>query len=62
MTEWQEEYRIMIRDCINRESRMNEWEQSFIQDLDEKLSEGWMLTEKQTEKLDQIWERVTKNG
>lgn len=62
MTEWQEEYRIMIRDCIQRESRMNEWEQNFIQDLDEKISEGWMLTEKQTEKLDQIWERVTKNG
>lgn len=50
----------MISDCIARESKLSEWEISFLQSLDEQLGRGRALTEKQDEKLTAIWERVTE--
>ncbi len=47
----------MIQDCENRESKLTEWEVDFIADITEKVEYG--LTEKQIEKLESIWERVT---
>lgn len=49
----------MISDCIARESKLSEWEQDFLQSLDEQLGRGRALTEKQDETLTSIWERVT---
>lgn len=45
----------MIDDCFRRESKLSEWEQGFMQSLDEQE----FVTEKQIEKLDAIWERIT---
>lgn len=45
----------MIEDCIKRESKLSEWEQGFIQSI----SEQDFITDKQLEKLESIWDRVT---
>lgn len=50
-----EEQKQMIQDCLNRETKMNDWELNFINDImfnDE-------LSPKQAEKLEAIWEKVT---
>lgn len=53
-----EEHQDMIEDCIKRESRLTEWELEFIQSINETvLSKS--LTEKQIEKLEKVWERIT---
>jgi hypothetical protein len=59
---WQDEYLSMIDDCEKRESRLSDWEQTFIESLTEQLEKGRVLSIKQIERLDQIWERATKNG
>jgi hypothetical protein len=57
---WQEEYLDMIEDCEKRQSKLSEWEEGFIQSLREWIEAGKVPTPKQTEKLDNIWDRVTK--
>ena len=47
----------MIEDCINRQDKMNDWEQGFIQSLEEKGTAN--ITAMQLAKLEQIWERIT---
>jgi len=49
----------MIEDCQDREHKLSEWEVNFIASLDESLGKGKNLTEKQEEKLNTIWDRVT---
>lgn len=48
----------MIEDCMNRSERLTEWESNFI----ESISTREMLTDKQDEKLNTIWDRVTEEG
>ena len=50
---------VMIEDCMNRESKLSDWEASFIDSVDSQLRGGNSLTQKQQEKLEQIWERIT---
>lgn len=57
-----EDHHEMIEDCLDRESRMSDWEEEFIESLEEWLANGKTLTERQAEKLEDVWERVTKNG
>lgn len=52
----------MIEDCQSRESRLTEWEQSFIDSLLIFLSRGNALTLKQQETLTSIWEKATSEG
>lgn len=59
---WADEYLQMVEDCENRESRMSEWEQTFIASIRTQLESERALTLNQTECLDRVWERVTKNG
>jgi hypothetical protein len=49
----------MIEDCEKRESKLSDWERSFIDSISMQLSNGGALTEKQAETLDAIWERIT---
>lgn len=49
----------MVEDCEQRESKLTDWERSFIDSLSKQLADGRRLTEKQAEQLDEIWERVT---
>ena len=54
-----EEQAQMIEDCEKRESKLSDWERTFIESLSHQLAQGRLLTTKQAETLDEIWERVT---
>lgn len=49
----------MIEDCEARDSKLSEWEQQFIDSIGRQLSRTGGLSQKQTERLEQIWERIT---
>lgn len=55
------EHATMIKDCMNNESEMSQWECDFIQSLSEQIEdENFMqLSQGQMTKLDQIWNKVT---
>jgi len=59
---WAEDYLTMIEDCEQRESRLTEWEGTFIDSIKDQIERGRALSLKQTETLDRIWERVTAKG
>ena len=46
----------MIEDCENHSARLTDWESKFI---DAVSGQDFPLSQKQNEKLKQIWERVT---
>lgn len=50
------EVELMIEDCINRESKLNDWEVGFMDSIKNKSSN---LTQMQLAKLEEIWERIT---
>ena len=54
-----EEQRILINDCLNRISKLTDWESRFMSNLRIRLEANKPLTEKQDEILNEIWERVT---
>lgn len=54
-----EEHHQMVTDCMLRESKLTDWELTFIDSLSRQMEEGRMLSENQSEKLENIWERVT---
>lgn len=54
-----EEFRQMLDDCETRESRLTDWERSFIDSLADR---GFPPTEKQVDTLNAIWDRVTEKG
>lgn len=58
---WADEYLQMVEDCTNRESKLSEWEVGFIDSITHRIEDGKILTAKQIEKLDAIWERVTRD-
>jgi len=45
-----------------RESKLSDWDIDFINSLSKQLDNGRVFSQKQIEKLEQIWERATKNG
>lgn len=54
-----DEHQQMVSDCENRESKLTDWERTFIDSLSDQIANGRRLSEKQAERLDEIWERVT---
>ncbi len=54
-----DEHQQMVTDCVNRESKLTDWERTFIDSLADQMAKGRRLSEKQAERLDEIWERVT---
>jgi len=62
MATWVDEYMTMVNDCEKRESRLTEWEQEFIDSIRHWLEDERPLTPKQTETLERIWDKATKNG
>lgn len=57
-----EEHQTMIEDCEARESRLSDWERSFIDSIKRKLAEGRTLTKNEASKLDDVWEHATARG
>lgn len=57
---WQEEYQAMLADCRQRFGDLDSWEQGFVESLSKQFDKPLFVpTEKQVEKLEAIWERVT---
>ena len=54
-----EEQRILIKDCLNRISKLTDWESRFMANIRIRLEANIPLTEKQDELLNEIWEKVT---
>lgn len=54
-----DEHVAMVADCVQRESKLSDWERSFIDSLENQLANGRALSEKQVARLDEIWEKVT---
>ncbi len=55
----QEEHAQMVQDCENRESKLTDWERSFIDSIGRQLADDRGLSDAQATRLDEIWERVT---
>ncbi len=49
----------MIRDCVQRESKLSDWEKGFIQSIGEQHDRTGSLSAKQSEILERIWDKVT---
>lgn len=62
MSAWQAEYTTLLDDCEARESRLSDWERSFIDSIRQQIEGGRMLSAKQIDTLDTIWERATARG
>jgi hypothetical protein len=54
-----DEQQTMVQDCENRESKLTDWEREFVDSISRQLAQGRALSEKQADRLDAIWERVT---
>lgn len=59
---WASEYLQLIEDCEARESRLSEWDGTFLDSIKKQIENGRSLSPKQIEKLDEIWERATARG
>lgn len=62
MSDWTTEYVQLIEDCEKREERLSDWDRTFLDSIKHQLAGGRALSTKQTEKLDEIWERATARG
>lgn len=49
----------LIEDCETRSDKLSDWEVSFIDSIKDQLTRSGGLSEKQTERLEAIWDRVT---
>jgi hypothetical protein len=54
----------MLNDCTNerRINHLNDWERSFTSTCYRMVDKRIMLSQKQRDTLDSLWERVTANG
>jgi len=55
----EEECIAMINDCFEREGKLSDWERGFMSTCLDMTDKHIMLSERQREILDNIWERVT---
>lgn len=55
-----EEIQQMLDDCEAREFRLTEWEIGFIDSISDQFAKKGSLSEKQDERLESIWNRVTE--
>ena len=60
----EEEVKLMLDDCTNerRKHQLTKWDLSFLSTCYQMHDKGIMLSQKQLNTLDRIWERVTENG
>ena len=52
----------LIEDCETREDRLTDWERGFIDSIKAQVTAGRRLSEKQADRLEEIWERATAKG
>lgn len=61
-TSWADDYITLLDDCEKRESRLTDWERSFVDSLRRQIEQGMRPSRKQSETLDEVWERATARG
>lgn len=44
--------------CVTGGITLSQWEQEFVENIEERLAEGRSLTEGQGNKLEDIWNRI----
>lgn len=59
---WKDEYLKMVEDCRKRDHMLSAWDADFLDSIESRIEAGHQLTLKQTNKLDEIWEKATSNG
>ncbi len=60
MREYDEsELEAMLNDCGTWVEKMNDWECKFVASVGDRLDSGIMLSEKEVNKLTDIWNRIT---
>ena len=57
-----DDYAQLIEDCEYRESRLSDWDRGFIDSVKKQLESNRPLSRKQSELLDEIWEKATAAG
>lgn len=62
MSDWTEEYITLIDDCEARDRKLSSWDADFLVSIRERLERKQPLTPKQSNILDEIWEKATRNG
>lgn len=62
MADWTDEYITLIDDCEKRDSKLSAWDVDFLVSIRARLERKQPLTPKQSNILDDILERATKNG
>ena len=62
MADWRDEYHQQIADCRKRERMLSAWDADFLDSIESRLHDNHTLTVKQTEKLDEIWNKATSKG
>lgn len=55
----QDELETMLDDIQSRESKLNDWETSFIESVGERITDDKPLSEAQEQKFCDIWDKVT---
>ena len=55
----EEEIICMITDCFDREGKLNDWERGFMSTCLDMTDKHIMLSERQREILNEVWERIT---
>ena len=60
--DWRDEYIQQIEDCRKRDHMISAWDADFLESIESRLLMGNTLTPKQTNKLDEIWEKATSKG
>ena len=55
----EDEVVLMLQDCMKRWDKLTEWEQGFMLSIEEWLPTS-RLTDRQLQRLEIIWERVTE--
>lgn len=53
---------VLVNDCMQRQDRLSNWEQDFLQSIAEQIAKGRALSEKQVNKLNSIWDKATEGG
>lgn len=53
-----DEIETMLADCEQLEEKLTDWERGFVDSLRHTVDSGYTLTERQIEKLSNIWNRI----
>jgi hypothetical protein len=60
--DWSSEYVQLCEDCETRSERLSDWENTFIDSMQQQLANGRHPSPKQVETLEKVWEKATARG